>query len=85
MIGPLSPDTLITCPLDRRTALVGVFDGPAAAWTLDRDGVAGLNSATLMTASQIYSPTSDFIWAQRDNTLGNADDLMAAWAAQKPE
>lgn len=69
------PNTLVTVPLSARLALASTFQA-MQEMTLDRVGVAQMNSRTLVCATQIYLPTDDFVWADEGGSLGNQHDLL---------
>lgn len=68
--------TIVSVPLHRRLALVGVFEEGLPESKLDAKGVAAINSMTGCHANQIYSSESDFIWMTRQHEIGNATDLL---------
>jgi len=74
MPGPMSPAfgtpyTIVSVPLNRRIALVSMIEEELPATSLDRNGVAAVNSMTAMYANQLYSSDPDFVWITESETL----------------
>lgn len=69
-------NTIVSVPLHRRLALVGVFEDDLPETELDVKGVASINSMTGCHANQIYSSEADFIWMTRQHEIGHAADLL---------
>lgn len=78
-----TPNTIVSVPLNRRLALVGMLEVELPTRQLDRDGVASVNSMTSMYASQFYSSEPDFIWMMHDYSIGQIKDLWSALAREK--
>ncbi len=81
--GPISPafgtpNTIVSVPLNRRLALVGMLEIDLPEQDLDRIGVAAVNSMTTMYANQLYSPEPDFVWTMQDDQIGDAADMLKA-------
>ncbi|HEX7378594.1 MAG TPA: DUF4238 domain-containing protein [Pirellulales bacterium] len=72
------PNTLVSCPLTRRTLLVGSYEGQRDAAPLDERAVATANSLTASNANQLYSAAEDFVWLMSDGRIGKKADLMNA-------
>lgn len=68
--------TIVSVPLHRRLALVGVFEDNLPETELNDKGVAAINSMTGCQANQIYSSESDFIWMTRQHEIGHTADLL---------
>lgn len=81
-----TPNTLVSVPLSRRMALIGTTNQEYPGDdTLDRDGVARINSMTGMYANQIFASENDFVWATFDHRVGDKSDLLAALGEQDDE
>jgi hypothetical protein len=83
MPGPMSPafgtpNTIVSVPLNRRIALLSMIEEQLPALTLDRNGIAAVNSMTAMYANQLYSSEPDFVWTMADYRVGTADQLLNA-------
>lgn len=86
--GPMTPafgtpNTIVSLPLNRRIALVSMIEEELPAMSLDRNGVAAVNSMTAMYANQLYSSEEDFVWTMADRRVGDASQLLAALAEKK--
>jgi len=68
--------TIVSVPLHRRLALVGVFEEGLPEAELDAKGVAAINSMTGCHANKIYSSEPDFVWMTRQHEMGHAADLL---------
>jgi len=84
--GPYPPgfglrNTVVSVPLHKRLAMVGMFDVDVGRRLLEVSEVAQLNSATGMQAGQIYSPTPDFAWLMKNGSVGSRGDLLDALKA----
>jgi hypothetical protein len=80
--GPHSPgfglsNTLLTVPLSARLALASTFE-PMHGLTLDRGGVAQMNSRTAIYANQLFLTDDDFVWITEYGRLGNQHDFLKA-------
>jgi hypothetical protein len=85
--GPLppsfgTPDTIVSMPLNRRLAIVSLLEKEIGPMTLDRDGVAVVNSMTALYANQLYSSAENFVWLTNDGHVKEADDLLVALREQ---
>jgi len=69
------PDTIITVPIDRRTAVAGLFE--AVVVRTNRTTVASINYATGNYARQVYAATPDFEWLTPDQKYATADEWLA--------
>lgn len=81
--GPYPPgfglkNTVVSVPLQKRAAMVGVFDVEATHRMIGRSEVAQINSATGMHAGQLYFPGPDFVWFMKDGNVGGRSDLLNA-------
>jgi hypothetical protein len=81
--GPYPPgydlkNTVVSVPLQKRMAMVGLFDGDDKPRNVGRDEVAQVNSATGMHAGQLYCPSSDFVWFTKHGNVGHRADLLKA-------
>lgn len=76
-VGIGSRGTLLTMPLNRRTLLVGSYEGPIRPLTLGREDVAAMNTPMLAFSSQVYSSSPEFVWARPDGGIGDATELIA--------
>ncbi|MBX3438216.1 MAG: DUF4238 domain-containing protein [Planctomycetaceae bacterium] len=81
--GPYPPgfelkNTVVSVPLHKRLAMVGMFDIDVRRRTIGVSEVAQLNSATGMHAGQLYSATPDFVWFMKDGTIGGPGELLDA-------
>ena len=88
MPGPMSPafgtpNTIVSVPLNRRIALMSMIEEELPATSLDRDGVAAVNSMRVMYANQLYSSELDFVWTMADYRVGDAAQLLAALGEKK--
>jgi len=88
MPGPMSPafatpNTIVSVPLNRRIALVSMIEDELPATSLDRNGVAAVNSMTAMYANQLYSSKPDFIWTMADYRVGDTAQLLSALGEKK--
>ncbi len=88
MPGPMSPafgtpNTIVSVSLNRRIALVSMIEEELPATSLDRNGVAAVNSMTTMYANQLYSPRPDFVWTMADYRVGDAAQLLSALGEEK--
>jgi hypothetical protein len=71
-----TPDTIVSMPINRRSAVVGVYGETMQPMPLSRSDVARMNSATAMYAHQIYSSTKEFVWMRHDFTVGTERDFF---------
>jgi len=81
--GPWPPgfgltNTVATVPLNKRMAMIGMFEPLPATRSIGKDEVAAVNSATCMYAEQVFSPEPDFVWKMSDGRIGGKDYLLAA-------
>lgn len=81
--GPYPPgfglkNTVVSIPLHKRLAMVGLFDAEATQRVVGRSEVAQINSATAEHAGQLYCPAPDFIWWMKSNSVGNRAALINA-------
>jgi hypothetical protein len=88
MPGPMSPafgtpNTIVSVPLNRRIALVSMIEEELPATSLDRNGVAAVNSMTAMYANQLYSSEPDFVWTMADYRVGDTAQLLSALGEKK--
>lgn len=88
MPGPVSPafgtpNTIVSVPLNRRMAMVSMIEEELPASTLDREGVAAVNSMTAMYANQLYSSEEDFVWTMKDSRVGDSAQLLDALRKQE--
>lgn len=79
--GPYPPgfglrNTVVSIPLHKRVAMVGMLETDVGRRTIGKFEVAQLNSATGMHASQLYCPKSDLVWLMKDGSTGDRDDLL---------
>lgn len=79
--GPYSPafgtmNTIVSVPLNRRVVLASIIEVQLPQQRLDREAVAAMNSATRLYGNQLYSPQPDFVWAMKNQQIGNAKDLF---------
>lgn len=70
-------NTVVSVPLNRRVALVGTFEPLPGQQTVGSETIAGVNTATVMYANQVFSPVQDFVWLMKDRTIGQVADLLA--------
>jgi len=70
---------LLTIPLGKRHALVGIDTDEPVVQTIDRELVAITNGRTAYRASQIYSGESDFVWYTNDGTVADAEAFKSAF------
>jgi hypothetical protein len=78
-----TPNTIVSVPLNRRLALVGVLDEELPSIEMDRDEIAAVNSMTGMYANQLFSPEPDFVWTMKDYSVGSLQDLYDVFARQR--
>ncbi len=79
--GPYSPgfgipETIVTVPLSRRVALVGVFEPLPKRREIGKAEVARLNLSTVMYGSTVYSAEPDFVCLTSDGKIGKKEDLL---------
>lgn len=89
MPGPMppafgTPNTIVSVPINRQIVLVSMIEEELPAISLDRDGVATVNSMTAMYANQLYSSEPDFVWTTSNYRVGNASELLDALGKQEP-
>ena len=70
-----SPFTLVSMPLNRRFALIGVLDEELPEIAMRENDIAAVNSMTIMHANQLYSSESDFVWSTVEGSIGKREDL----------
>lgn len=78
-------NTIVSVPLNRRVVLVGTFEPLPSQQAVGAEVVAGVNTATVMYANQVFSPEQDFVWLMRDRTIGRVADLLAALESACPD
>jgi len=70
-------ETIVTMPLDKATALAGVFKPVSGSMKVGTREVAQINSLTGMYAERfIYSPTKDFLWLRWDGSVWGVNKLL---------
>jgi len=72
------PQTIVTVPLSRRVALVGMFEPLPKRRDIGEAEVARLNLSTVMYGSVVYSAEPDFVWLTSDGKIGNKQDLLGS-------
>lgn len=74
--------SFIVMPLDRRTALLGEWEGEEEVFTIGRQGVAELNSLIMHSASRfLFLPSQDIYWLTQDGRIAGEEELMAWYKA----
>lgn len=73
-----SPFSLVSMPLNRRIALVGVLDEEVPEIAMEENYIAAVNAMTMMYANQLYSSGDDFVWTMNDGSIGKYEDFKQA-------
>lgn len=70
--------TEVTIPLSKKVGLIGIFEPlPYQVSSLDKDGVAGFNNASVMRSQRfIYSSSQNFTWRKVDGEITGIDDYF---------
>ena len=76
-----SQDTKVIFPINRRIALVGMFEKLLPKYEMDENDVAVVNRITLMNADQLYSSEKNFVWTTNEASVGKREDLEHALKA----
>ncbi|MDR3607609.1 MAG: DUF4238 domain-containing protein [Oligoflexia bacterium] len=89
--GPYSPgfglkNTEVTFPLNKRVALVGMFEPMPAIAQMSEAAVASLNNHAIRRATRhIYSATEDFAWYSSENRVEGRSALFQAEETDRSE
>jgi hypothetical protein len=84
LLPPLleSQDTMVSIPINRRIALIGVYEKEYPQYAMDENDVAVINRMTLMHANQLFSSEDDFVWSTDEGSIGKLEDLKRALKKQ---
>jgi hypothetical protein len=77
-----TPNTIVSIPMNRRLVIVSLLEEEIGPITLDRNGVAAVNSMTALYANQLYSSGENFVWLTNDGHVKEADELLVALRVQ---
>ncbi len=72
------PNTIVTVPLSRRVALVGMFEPLLKRCEIGEVDVARLNLSTTMYGSAVYSAEPDFVWLKSGGEIGNVKEFLGS-------
>lgn len=71
------PQTAVTMPLNKYMALIGVFEDLNLEVPGTTEAIAIINHTVIRhTFRFLYSPSDDFIWLRRDDTIAHVDESI---------